>query len=309
MNNPESVLAEIPAAHSTSEADKDALLSTLDAHMAVIKFTPDGEILEANQNFCGAMGYDESEIVGKKHRIFCSAEFYNENPNFWSDLRHGRGFTGRFERFNKQGKPVWIEAVYCPIYNSAGNVERIVKFAMDITETVVSAQHARDTARSAAEETTEISREAVQDIAEVVTASNIIAEALVQAEQLSNQLAGHAGDIRRILGAIEQVADQTKLLSLNAAIEAARAGEAGRGFAIVADEVRSLASQTGDFSKEISKVVAANTDLIDKLLTSVSAVSEQSSTNSTSMDKVLEDIERIRGSMEGLSSSIGGLKL
>ncbi len=309
MNNTQPLLAGAHGAHSTSEADKDALLNTLDAHMAVIKFTPDGEILEANKNFCSAMGYAENEIVGKKHRIFCSAAFYDENPNFWRDLRRGRGFTGRFERFNKQGEPVWIEAVYCPIYTEAGDVDRIVKFAMDITDTVVSAQRAQDTARGAAEQTTEISREAVQDIAQVVTASNDISEALLEAEQLSNKLADHAGDIRRILGAIEQVADQTKLLSLNAAIEAARAGDAGRGFAIVADEVRSLASQTGDFSKEISKVVAANTDLIDKLLVSVTAVSEQSSANSTSMDKVSEDIERIRAEMEDLSASIRNLKL
>ena len=77
----------------------------------------------------------------------------------------------------------------------------------------------------------------------------------------------------------------------------------------MADEVRSLASQTGEFSQEISEVLAANTDLIDKLLVSVSAVSEQSSSNSTSMDKVSEDIERIRGAMESLSSSIDSLKI
>ncbi len=179
----------------------------------------------------------------------------------------------------------------------------------ETNEKLRSVQLAQESARNAAGEVVDISREAATDITKVVATSNEVTEALAEAENLSNQLSNHAGDIRRILGAIEQVADQTKLLSLNAAIEAARAGEAGRGFAIVADEVRNLASQTGEFSKEISKVVASNTDLIQRLLVSMSSVNEQSTSNNAAMGKLADDVNRIRDAMDTVSTSIDSMSV
>lgn len=89
-------------------------------------------------------------------------------------------------------------------------------------------------------------------------AVNAIEAVNQKAEILSaemNQLTQHAGDIGRILGVITDIADQTNLLALNAAIEAARAGEAGRGFAVVADEVRKLAEKTMHATTEVQGFV------------------------------------------------------
>jgi len=97
--------------------ESDAILKALDAHMALIKFTPDGEILDANDNFCNAMGYRLEEMLGRHHRIFCFDDFYRDNPSFWDDLKQGKQVAGRFQRKNKLGEEVWIEAVYSPVYN------------------------------------------------------------------------------------------------------------------------------------------------------------------------------------------------
>ena len=83
------------------------------------------------------------------------------------------------------------------------------------------------------------------------------------------QLNEHAQDITRIMGVISDIADQTNLLALNAAIEAARAGEAGRGFAVVADEVRKLAEKTMASTNDVGNAIKAIQESTSKSMTGV----------------------------------------
>ena len=83
------------------------------------------------------------------------------------------------------------------------------------------------------------------------------------------QLNEHAQDITRIMGVISDIADQTNLLALNAAIEAARAGEAGRGFAVVADEVRKLAEKTMASTNDVGNAIKSIQESTAKSMTGV----------------------------------------
>ncbi|OCJ11023.1 chemotaxis protein [Rhizobium sp. AC27/96] len=115
--------------------DDAGKLEALSRSQAVIEFLPTGEILTANENFCGAMGYALSEIVGKHHSIFCEPTYARteEYQRFWQRLAQGEFIANEFVRYGKGGKEIWIQAAYNPITDADGKVYKVVKFATDVT--------------------------------------------------------------------------------------------------------------------------------------------------------------------------------
>jgi len=111
-------------------------LNSVSRSQAVIEFTPTGEIITANENFCGALGYQLSEIQGKHHRMFCDPTYVQteEYRQFWEKLGRGEFTANEFLRFGKGGKEIWIQAAYNPIVDDKGKVFKVVKFATDVTE-------------------------------------------------------------------------------------------------------------------------------------------------------------------------------
>ncbi len=124
--------------------------------------------------------------------------------------------------------------------------------------------------------------------------------------QLSNTMCGlenRSAQIGGIASVIKDIADQTNLLALNAAIEAARAGEQGRGFAVVADEVRKLAERTASATVEIDEMVLAMRQESSQAMTRVGATHDAFQGGVKTVNEVLEQIERIRQSMERVATS------
>lgn len=128
--------AEGPSMSTSECADVTALLASLDRSLAIIEFKPDGTIVKANENFLKTMGYRLNEVVGQHHRIFVTetyglSEAYSQ---FWNELAQGKFQSGEFERQGRNNRSVWIQATYNPVFDSAGRVVKVVKFAADITE-------------------------------------------------------------------------------------------------------------------------------------------------------------------------------
>jgi methyl-accepting chemotaxis protein len=126
---------DITAARKQSAEDKGKL-AALSRAQAVIEFTPEGEIITANENFLATLGYSLGEIVGKHHAMFCEVE-YTRTPGykaFWADLAAGRFAADQFKRIAKGGREIYIQASYNPILDDSGRVFKVVKFATDVTE-------------------------------------------------------------------------------------------------------------------------------------------------------------------------------
>ncbi len=273
--------------------NKDAILNALDLSLAVIEFDTQGNILDANENFLSTVHYSLEEVKGKHHKIFCDKEFYLKNPEFWQSLSKGRFNSGRFKRFSKDGRILWLEATYNPIFDENGKVYKVIKFASDITERVNLAFNTIDQAATISEETSQVTSNAVNILGLAVETSKNIAERVNNATATGKELKIQSKSIVDIVVTIRTIADQTNLLALNAAIEAARAGEAGRGFAVVADEVRTLASNTAESTAEIGRVVEQTQALIsqmDELLGSVAGIANEGQESILEVSQGLSEI-------------------
>ena len=118
-----------------STADK-ALTDALSRSQAVIEFGMDGTVLTANDNFLKALGYTLGEIQGKHHSMFVEPSERDSAAyrDFWATLKRGKYQAAEYKRVGKGGKEIWIQASYNPVFDGAGKVVKVVKFATDITE-------------------------------------------------------------------------------------------------------------------------------------------------------------------------------
>jgi PAS domain S-box-containing protein len=113
-------------------------MTAINRSNAVIEFDLEGNIMFANQQFVETMGYSDSELIGKHHRVFIDDEYENssEYVEFWKKLRSGSFFSGEITRVRKDGSLIYLQATYNPIIDTDGKVYRIMKIATDITNTI-----------------------------------------------------------------------------------------------------------------------------------------------------------------------------
>lgn len=293
-----------------------ALIDSIEKSMAIIEFNLKGEVIRANKNFFDTFKYSEQEIVGQHHRRFCKTDYVHSDDykEFWDRLRSGEFFRGQFERINKFGEVVWLEATYNPVFDGNGKIISVVKVASDITSRVrmFNAQKSgTETAYQVAVETKEISDSGAETILNTANKIKEISILFDKAVKLGDALGQETQSITKIVNTINSIADQTNLLALNAAIEAARAGENGRGFSVVADEVRKLAEKTTTSTKEIKTMISdiqnKTTSVTGSIKDGLEAVDEgvkYANLAGESIEKIKEDAQKVVDVIKTLSKNV-----
>ena len=234
-------------------------IDELNRTQAVIEFTNEGVCLTANDNFCNALGYRLDEITGKHHGMFVEQAYRDssEYRQFWRDLNDGKFQTAEFKRVGKGGKEVWILATYNPQFDVNGKVNKVIKFATDITArktaesnlktTVTAVNQNSQSIASAAEELTATSQQMSSNSEETSAQANVVAAA---SEQVSKNIATVAASAEEMSASVHEIAKNAN--------EATKvANDAVR----VAGETNSTIAKLGVSSEEIGQVIKVITGI------------------------------------------------
>ena len=253
----------------------------------------------------------------------------NEAVHAMEDLAEGEGDLTR--RLDEQGKSEialmakgfnsFASKVQALVSQVAGSVENLSNVVSDVSNIVDQTQVGSQTQRQQTEQVATAITEMTATVQEVASNANLAADSAQQADEnaksgqqivgetvssisslageietganVINKLSQDAESIGSVLDVIKGIAEQTNLLALNAAIEAARAGEQGRGFAVVADEVRTLASRTQESTTEIESMIASLQEQARSAVKAITQGQEKAAASveyASSAGKALNDI-------------------
>ncbi len=179
-------------------------------------------------------------------------------------------------------------------------VESAVASVREITDGISRVAGTAETVAQSSTEVAQVARAGQESVEKTVAGMDRIRQATAAAAEAIRQLGDSSQQIGAIVEAIDDIAEQTNLLALNAAIEAARAGEHGKGFAVVADEVRKLAERSSKETKEIANLIAQIQSVTQEAVQAMEAGSREVESGTQLSAEAGEALERITSAVESV---------
>jgi methyl-accepting chemotaxis protein len=183
-------------------------------------------------------------------------------------------------------------------------VESAVASVREITDGISRVAGTAETVAQSSTEVAQVARAGQESVEKTVAGMDRIRQATAAAAEAIRQLGDSSQQIGAIVEAIDDIAEQTNLLALNAAIEAARAGEHGKGFAVVADEVRKLAERSSKETKEIANLIAQIQSVTQEAVQAMEAGSREVESGTQLSAEAGEALERITSAVESVVAQI-----
>ncbi|QWR77639.1 methyl-accepting chemotaxis protein [Candidatus Magnetomonas plexicatena] len=197
-----------------------------------------------------------------------------------------------------------VQKMSFSVRDQSDKASQVASASTEMSQTVMDIARNATSISASAMETSTIAKEGAGVVTHTVSEVEGIAKTVSESAQLITSLGDRSRQIGEIVNVIKDIADQTNLLALNAAIEAARAGEQGRGFAVVADEVRKLAERTSKATTEIGGMITAIQRETQQVVTTMNNGSQRVVNGVELVNKAGDSLKSIVESVDGLQSMV-----
>lgn len=286
------------------EGIHDPLLAkAIEENVAMVRFNRKKRIVYVNDHFAQALGYTKEELYGREHRELCFDDFVNSSTynQLWEDLFRGVSFQNKIARKDAHSKTVWLEATYFPIYNEAGNeVIGVAKTATDITSRQLGIEKMTNDLSRMATSLTHSANEGNKKGEYLLSGSKKMIALSNESTTNLNTLQEKNESIQHIVKTIQDIASNTNLLALNASIEAAHAGKFGRGFSVIAEEVKKLSQKVHESASQIKADISAVTENIYTAVDGNTQLQEQIFESEQGVEATMKEFVQIQSESTSL---------
>lgn len=286
-----------------TQVTDDLVVQAIERNIAIIRFDMERKVAYVNSLFAQTLGYKVEEMIGKDHKDLCLPEFVKstEYEKFWRNLTSGNSYQDKIERLDANRNRVWLEATFMPVFaNHSRKVIGVSKIATNITDRQNEIVSVAETLKGMSKELHSRSEAGIRNSEGLLKTIREVSKESADNVKNLGQLQKQAESIKGIVKTIQEIASQTNLLALNAAIEAARAGEYGRGFDVVAKEVRKLSIRVEQSISEVKDNVEGIEREIGQVTESITRIAEKVEKTNGQISVTTNDFSEIASAAEAL---------